>query len=161
MKRKLAGAVLTMLVVALAAGCGSDGGGSAKTATTSSGPPLTKVAFVAAAGKICARTTASIAREATRFRNAIAKKTGTLQVPDVVSFYKRTSLPAYDAMLDKLRALSPPKADQKAIDGYIAALAGAIDTVKADPAKFSNKNSPDAFADANARAKSYGLDCVA
>jgi hypothetical protein len=158
MKRKLAGAVLTMLVAALAAGCGSDGGGSAK--TTASGPPLTKAAFVTAADKICARTTAKITTAAATFRVAIAKKTGTLAVPDVVSFYKRTSLPAYNEMLDKLNDLVPPKADQKAIDGYVAALAGGIDTVKADPARFSTKNAPDAFADANNRAKKYGLSCV-
>jgi hypothetical protein len=158
MKRKLAGAVLTMLVAALAAGCGSDGG-SAKT-TAPSGPPLTKAAFVTAANKICAQTTTKISAAAAKFRDAVAKKTGTLAVPDVVSFYKRTSLPAYNEMLDKLNDLVPPKADQKAIDGYVAALAGGIDTVKADPAKFSTKNAPDAFADANARAKKYGLDCV-
>ena len=97
---------------------------------------------------------------ATKFRVAIAKKSGTLAVPDVVSFYKRTSLPAYNEMLDKLNDLVPPKADQKAIDGYVAALAGGIDTVKADPAKYSTKNAPDAFADANNRAKKYGLNCV-
>jgi ABC-type glycerol-3-phosphate transport system substrate-binding protein len=159
MKRKLTGAVLTMLVAAFAAGCGSDGGGSAKT-TASSGAPLTKAAFVIAANKICAQTTAKISTAAAKFRDAIAKKTGTLAVPDVVSFYKRTSLPAYDEMLNELNDLVPPKADQKAIDGYVAALAGGIDTVKADPAKFSTQNSPDAFADANARAKKYGLDCV-
>jgi ABC-type glycerol-3-phosphate transport system substrate-binding protein len=158
MKRKLAGAVLTMLVAALAVGCGSDGGGSAKTTTT--GPPLTKAAFVTAANKICAQTTAKISTAAAKFRDALAKKSGTIAVPDVVSFYKRTSLPAYNEMLDKLNDLTPPKADQKAIDGYVAALAGGIDTVKADPAKYSTKNAPDAFADANARAKKYGLDCV-
>ncbi len=159
MKRKLAGAVLTMLVAALAVGCGSDGGGSAKT-TTTTGPPLTKAAFVAAADKICAQTTSKISAAAVKFRAALAKKTGTIGVPDVVSFYKRTSLPAYNEMLDKLRDLTPPEADQKAIDGFVAAFAGGIDTVKADPAKFSTKNSPDAFADANDRAKKYGLSCT-
>jgi ABC-type glycerol-3-phosphate transport system substrate-binding protein len=158
MKRKLAGAVLTMLVAALATGCGS-GGSAAKTSTTS-GAPLTKAAYIAAANKVCAQTTAKISAEATKFRAALAKKTGTLQVPDVVDFYKKTSLPAYDSMLDKLNDLVPPKADQKTIDGYVAALAGGIDTVKADPAKFSTQNAPDAFADANNRAKKYGLDCV-
>jgi len=158
MKRKLAGAILTMLVAALAAGCGS-GGGSAKT-TTTAGPPLTKAAFVTAADKICAQTTAKISAAAATFRDAIAKKTGTVDVPDIVGFYKKTSLPAYNEMLDKLRGLTPPKADQKAIDGFVAALAGGIDTVKADPAKFSTKNSPDAFADANDRAKKYGLSCT-
>jgi hypothetical protein len=156
MKRKLAGAAVTMLVAALAAaGCGSDGDNAAKTATTS-GAPLTKAEFIAAADKLCTANTQRIEKAATKLRTA-AKKTGTLAVPDVATFLLKSSLPAYDDLLDKLRNLTPPTADQKAIDGLVASLAGAIDTAKADPNKYARNGAPDPFDDANARAKKYGM----
>jgi hypothetical protein len=60
-------------------------------------------------------------------------------------------------MLSQLRALTPPKPDETTIDGLIAALAGAIDTAKADPAKYSKNGAADPFDDANARATAYGM----
>ena len=75
----------------------------------------------------------------------------------VTKFLTKTSLPAYEAMLADLRALTPPKDDEKTIDGLIAALAGAIDTAKADPVKYSKNGAPDPFDDANERAIDYGM----
>ena len=155
MKRKLAGAAVTMLVAALAAGCGSGGDNAAKT-TTTSGAPLTKAEFIAAADKLCTANTQRIEKAAAKLR-AAAQKTGTLKVPDVATFLIKSSLPAYDDLLDKLRNLTPPTADQKTIDGLIASLAGAIDTAKADPNKYARNGAPDPFDDANARATKYGL----
>ncbi len=153
MKRKLAGAAVSLLVAALAAGCGS--GGDSKTSTTSA-TPLTKAAFITTADKLCTANKRRIELAATSLRDA-GKKTGTLQVPDVARFLIKSSLPAYDDLLNKLRDLNPPTADQKTIDELIASLAGAIDTAKADPNRYSHNNAPDPFADANARAKKYGM----
>jgi hypothetical protein len=155
--RKLAHGAVTMLVVAgSAAGCG--GGGDEKTVATTpaSSGPLTKTQFVAAADKVCKATSDKITKAASRLRTA-AEKTGTIPVAQVSRFLTNTSLPAYDAMLDELRALQPPKADEKEIDGLIASLAGAIDTAKADPVKYSKNSAPDPFDDANARAVKYGM----
>ena len=152
MKRKLAGALITMLAAGLVAGCGDDGNSS----TTGQGEPLAKAEFVKQADAICLATQQKIEKAATRLREA-GRKSGTLAVPLVVQFIKNTSLPAYNAMLDKLGALTPPKGDEKAIDGYVAALAGAIDTTKANPVKYSKNNAPDPFDQANAKAKAYGL----
>jgi hypothetical protein len=164
MKRKLAAAAVTMLTACLAAGCGGGDKGATTTgggATTAGGAPtggapLTKAQFIAAADGICRATNATIEAAAAKLRNAAAK-TGTIAVPKVTSFLTKTSLPAYDGQLDKLRTLVAPKGDEKAIDGYVAALAGAIDTAKADPVRYSKNGSPDPFDDANARAQHYGM----
>ncbi|HEX4344947.1 MAG TPA: hypothetical protein VHZ31_05245 [Solirubrobacteraceae bacterium] len=164
MKRNAAAAVLTMLVAALAAGCGGSGGAGKSTGTvapaTAAGPPavrLTKTQFIFKANDICLGTSNQIAKAASKIR-AQTKKTGKLPpTPQVAQFLEHTSLPAYDAMVDKLRDLTPPKRDEKTIDAYIASLAGAIDTAKANPVKYSSASAADPFADANARAVKYGM----
>lgn len=149
-------AVMIIALVALA-GCGGgdDGDGNAST-TPAIGAELTKTQYIAAADKVCKATTDKIASAATKLRES-ADKTGTLPVREVASFLTKTSLPAYDAMLDDLRELTPPEDDQKTIDGLVAALAGAIDTAKSDPVKYSKNGSPDPFDDANKRAIDYGM----
>lgn len=156
MKRKLAGAAITMLLAGLAAGCGSSDGDDA---TTDPAPTaLTRAEFIAQADEICTATEQRIERAAVKLRAAARKAGDQLAVPLVTQFLKKTSLPAYEEMLGKLRALTPPVADEKTVDGYIAALASAIDTVKADPVKYSKNTAPgDPFAGANARAKTYGM----
>jgi hypothetical protein len=157
MKRRFSGAAVTMLVAGLvASGCGGSDKKDAATTAPASGPALTKPQFITAADNICKQTTDKITAAATKLRQS-AKKTGTIPVPQVTKFLTETSLPAYDGMLDQLRALTPPTADEKTIDGLIAALAGAIDTAKADPAKYSKNGSPDPFDAANSRAIDYGM----
>jgi hypothetical protein len=163
MKRKLA-AVLTMLAAGVAAGCGGDDdkgtatttGGATTTGASVGGAPPTKAEFIATADGICQATNARIAAAATKLRES-ATKSGTIPVPQVTKFLTQTSLPAYDEQLDKLNALVAPKGDEQVVDGYVAALAGAIDTAKADPVKYSKNDAPDPFDDANARAQQYGM----
>jgi hypothetical protein len=150
-------AVMIIALVAVA-GCGGDGDGDKGASTTpvNGGAPLTKAQFIASADKLCKATTDKITAAATKLR-ASAQKTGTLPVREVATFLTKTSLPAYDALLDDLRALTPPKDDEKTIDGLVAALAGAIDTAKSDPVKYSKNGSADPFDDANKRAIAYGM----
>ena len=153
---KHAATVMTLFALMAVAGCGGDGDEAATTTPANGGAPLTKAQFIAAADKACKATTDRIAAAATDLRES-AEKTGTIPVSKVASFLTKTSLPAYDAMLDDLRALTPPEDDEKAIDGLIAALAGAIDTAKSDPVKYSKNDTPDPFDDANERAIDYGM----
>jgi hypothetical protein len=146
---------MTLLALTAVAGCGGDGD-KAATTPSNGGAPLTKAQFIAAADKVCKATTDRIATAATDLRES-AEKTGTIPVSRVASFLTKTSLPAYDAMLKDLRALTPPEDDEKTIDGLIAALAGAIDTAKSDPVKYSKNDTPDPFDDANKRAIDYGM----
>lgn len=158
MTRRLSSAAATLLTIAglAVAGCGSDDDNKASTSTTPRGGELTKAQYIAAADKVCKATSDKIAVAATKLREA-ANKTGTIPVAQVTKFLKETSLPAYEGMLAELRALTPPKQDEKTIDGLIAALAGAIDTAKADPAKYSKNGTADPFDDANTRVIAYGM----
>jgi outer membrane PBP1 activator LpoA protein len=160
MKRRLSGAAVTLLVAGLTvAGCGGgddDKQSAATTSTPAAGVELTKAQYVTRADRACTATTAKIETAAAKLR-AAAEKSGTIPVPQVTRFLTKTSLPAYEEMLAQLRALKPPKQDEKTIDGLIAALASAIDTAKADPVKYSKNGSPDPFDDANKRAIDYGL----
>jgi hypothetical protein len=154
LRRAAAVALLTGAVAV--AGCGGGDGKATATTPPTTGTAPTKAQYISAAEKICKATADKIAAAATTLR-ASADKTGTLPVAKVTSFLTKTSLPAYDAMLDDLRALTPPKGDEKTIDGYIAALAGAIDTAKADPVRYSKNGAPDPFDAANSRAIDYGM----
>jgi hypothetical protein len=156
MTRKLAGAVATLLLVAALAVAGCGGGNDNASTSTTPGAELTKAQYIAAADKVCKATTDKINAAATKLRES-ANKTGTIAIPRVTKFLTETSLPSYEAMLAQLRTLTPPKQDEKAIDGLIAALAGAIDTAKADPTKYSKNDAPDPFDDANSRAIDYGM----
>ena len=168
MKRKLAAAVLMMLAAGLAAGCGGDdksvattGGATTTTgaAAPAGGAPLTKPEYIAAAEAICRAKDAKLAAASAKLADA-GKKTGTVPAREVRNFMLEVSLPAQDELLVKLRDLVPPKADEKVIDGYIAALAGGIDKVKA-AVQVANYDIANPFTDANARAEQYGMkDCV-
>jgi hypothetical protein len=149
MKRKLAAAAV--LFACAAAGCGDDDKGS-----SGDDKPVTKAAFITSADAICTKTDAEITQAATKLREK-SKKDGTLPKQDVVNFFKGTSLPAYDDLVRQLGALTPPKGDEPKIDGMLATLASAIDTVKAAPEKVVSRAAEDPFADFNTRAKTYGM----
>jgi hypothetical protein len=150
MKRKLAGAMTTLLVAGLAAGCGGGDQGDAGR------PALTKAAFITRADAICKATTDSIDAAGAKLRSAGAK-TGTIPIAQVVTFLKNSSLPAYDRMVVDLRKLAPPKDDRQAIGGFVASLAGAVEAAKANPDKYARRTTADPFDDANKRARAYGM----
>lgn len=158
MKRKLAAAATVVLVACAAAGCGDDkvDSGSAAAVTTASGAPPTKAAFVTAADAICTQTNTRIRAAAAKLR-AAGQKSGTLPKLEVVKFLKEGSLPAYDDMVRQLSGLKAPAGDESALDAYVAAVAAAIDRVKANPAKFVSRTVADPFGDANKRARDYGM----
>ncbi|MBA3746948.1 MAG: hypothetical protein H0W96_05575 [Solirubrobacterales bacterium] len=172
MKRKLAGAVITMLLASLAAGCGDDddkGKAASATTTATTGSTITpgttrptikhtpaQAAFVARADAICKATTDRIQAGGAKLRKAGAKN-GYVRTSQVVTFLKQTSLPAYDRMIADLRKLAPPKGDEQAINGWIALLARAVSVSKANPEKYAKPNIPDPFAAANQRAQLFGM----
>ncbi|MEY2515269.1 MAG: hypothetical protein QOJ89_2627 [bacterium] len=158
MKRKLAGAAVTMLVAGLAGGCGGgDATATATTTTAAGGAPLTKAELIVRADEICMATVQRIRSAAARIRSVEARSRRLAPADQIATFLKDTSLPVYDDMLGRLRDLTPPKRDEQAIDAWIGSLAGAIDTAKADPARYAKPSADDPFDDANARAKRYGM----
>ena len=152
MRRRLAAAATTALVACLAAGCGGDD----KDSASDDDKPVTKASFITSADAICTKTNADITAAAANLR-AKSQKSGSLPKQDVVNFFKGTSLPAYDDLVRQLGALTPPKGDDAKVDGLLASLASAIDTVKADPEKFVSRTAKDPFADFNERARAYGM----
>jgi hypothetical protein len=165
MKRKVAGAVLTLLVAAFGAGCGGnddDKGKSATktTATVAATTPLSKAEYIKRANAICRQTRAKLTAEGAKFRTT-ATKTATLPPPEKIrEFVTKVSIPGYERMLVALRALTPPQRDKRTIVAFVVSLSNAIDTVKADIPKYAQADAVDPFDDANARAVSYGMkDC--
>jgi hypothetical protein len=164
MKRKAAGAVLTMLVAALVAGCGGDDAkqdtGSTTTATVAATAPLSKAEYISRANTICRATREKLAAEGAKFRTA-ATKTATLPPPAKIrEFVTKVSLPGYERMLEQMRELTPPQRDKRTIVAYVVSLSNAIKTVKANVPKYAQADAVDPFDDANARAVSYGMkDC--
>lgn len=157
MKRRLAGAAITALVAGLAAGCGGDGGGGGGDGSTTAAPTgPSKAQFIARADAICSATARRIDAAAAKLRNA-SERDGTLPKAEVARFFENTSLPAYEVMLERLRKLTLPQGDERTVDGYLSALAAAVDTFRANPIKFASRTSPDPFATANTRAQRYGL----
>ncbi len=148
----LVAALALACCLAAAAGCGGDDdAGKAKTATT---PPLTKAQYIDRADKICQASTAQLKAAGVKLAGG---REGKLSQAQIVTFLKDSSVPTYEQMLERLRALRPPPDDAGALDAYLASLANAIDTVKADPAKYAKPTAPDPFDDSNARAERYGL----
>ena len=159
MKRKLAGAVVTMLVAAPRRGLRRRRRRRRRPAPTTTTArrataPLTKAAVHRAPPTRSARRRrdkiAAAGDEAARRRREDghdARRAG-LEVPR-----RRRRCRPTTRMLDELRALTPPKADEKAIDGYVAALAGGDRHGEGRPVQVLEEHArPNPFDDANARA---------
>jgi hypothetical protein len=162
MKRKLAGAAITMLVAGFAAaGCGGDGKdtsatGATTASTTGPTPPLTKAAFIARADATCEAAMKRIDAAGRELQGA-STQPRKLSQAQITTFLLQSTVPSYERMLGELRDLTPPKRDEKAIDGFVASLASSIDAIKANPSSYAKLTTANPFADANKRAKSYGM----
>jgi hypothetical protein len=90
--------------------------------------------------------------------NAGAKQLGSSpSEADVTAFLTGKLLPNIEGQLTKLKALEPPKADKDTINAMLNSLESSIAKAKADPATLNASGSTSPFADANAKAKAYGL----
>ena len=164
MKRKLAGAAILMLVAVAGAGCGDDdGGGGAEgsgvqTVSTPALPtgPLTKAQFIEQGDVICTAAAKRIDAGGAKLQTA-AGKSHKLNQAQIVSFLTRTTVPAYEQMVVSLRKLTPPAPDKERIAGFIAAIAGANDAIKANPQTYAKLTTRNPYAEANRRAKAYGF----
>jgi hypothetical protein len=86
-----------------------------------------------------------------------SKQPRKLSQAQITTFLLQSTVPSYERMLTELRHLTPPKTDEKAIDGFVASLASSIDAIKANPSSYAKLTTANPFADANKRAKSYGM----
>jgi hypothetical protein len=76
---------------------------------------------------------------------------------DVTTFLTGTVVPNIEGQLTKLRALDQPKDDKDTINAIYDALEADIGKAKSDPATLNASGSTSPFADANAKAKAYGM----
>ncbi len=163
MRRKLAGAVITMLVAGLVAGCGGDGDGdsggeddAAATTTTASGGTLTKSAYVERADAICATAAKRLNAAGAKLRpkNGEAPK---LTRGQIARFLTQNTVPSYERLLSGLRDLTPPQRDKAKVDAYLASIRRGIDAIKTKPEAYARLDAANPFTDANKRAKAYGF----
>lgn len=101
--------VAATAIAAIAVGCGGDddGGGDATAATTVSTSSLTKEQFVKQANAICERERDKI----------LNSETATFEKAVTVDL-----VPAFESIVDELRALGAPQGDAATIEAYLDAM---------------------------------------
>ncbi len=169
-------AVLSALILGLSAllavGCGSsDSGGSGSTSSAqqtdasqtgestesesqSSGPPLSKAAFLKQGDTICALVPND-------FKSRLAsleeeRKAAKEPKPDPAEITKEASIPPLETAVTKLKGLNPPAGDEQKVEAIIAALESAAAGLEKNPkAEFGGPKSP--FAEFQKLTKEYGF----
>jgi hypothetical protein len=139
---------LSMLAL-LAAGCGSSSSG-ASTAATVSGP-VTKADFVAQANAICVKGTQRTEKAGQSLGNSPTEAEAAVAVP-------AKFVPAVQAQIDELKALSPPPGEEAAVTSMLNLAQSDLDKIKSEPKlAFETKT----FADFASVAHAYGLKACA
>jgi hypothetical protein len=148
-RRGMAIAGLSMLAL-IAAGCGSSASSSSSTAATVTGP-LTKAAFVAKANAICVKGTIQTEKAGSSLGNNPTEQEAAVAVP-------AKFVPAVQAQIDELKALSVPPGEQATVTNMLALAQADLNKVKSDPKlAFETKT----FADFATVAHAYGLKSCA
>ncbi|HEX8753528.1 MAG TPA: hypothetical protein VF731_08950 [Solirubrobacterales bacterium] len=177
MRLKIVVVAVGIAVVLIAAGCGSSGGGSTSatgstaasseegatgasgatgtsgaTGGSSSGPSSKKV-FVKEAEAICEKIPVTYGEKA-KALEAEAKKKG--KKPTTGETNLKAAVPANEAAIEELQALSPPAGDEQKVEAIIASLEKATKGVEAKPeSPLTGPKSP--YAEWQKLTKAYGL----
>jgi hypothetical protein len=148
--RSRGAAVAGLLAVGLiAAGCGSSG--SSTSASAPATGALTKAAFVASANAICVKGTAQTEKAGSSLGNSPTEAEAKVAVP-------AKFVPAVQAQIDGLRALSAPPGEAAAVTSMLNLAQADLEKVKSDPKlAFETKT----FADFATVAHAYGLKSCA
>ena len=151
-------ALITVLSVGLAAGCGSNNksSGSAKSKTTST-PAITKAQFLKEGNAICARGNRQIGNAANKL---FPRSGGKPSQAKLSTFARTTIIPSVQRQIDEIKALGAPAGGQATVNAIVGAAQAALDKGKRDPAVLTT-NGPGPFKRANQLAKSYGLRACA
>jgi hypothetical protein len=143
------------------AGCG-DGDDSSSTTTESSTPvgatgagggePLSKDEFLSQANAVCETGTKAIDQAADQVF------TGRNPTDAQLQRFADLAVPAVQAQIDGIKALTPPEGDQDEVEAILDAAQKANDEVDANPSLLAAGNEgEDPYAEANERAADYGL----
>jgi len=166
-------ALIAFLAIAVAIGCGDDGGGSGLTTDVDALVP-SKRDFIVQADTICSNSDQGIQTEAeTRFEigandftvtpsGQIVFKPGRRPSDrEIERFGTEVVVPAFKDQLAQLRALTPPAGDEAELESIFAAAGRAIARLEADPAIFNDSAAVRAqLAEAKRLGRRYGFfDC--
>lgn len=155
---KLTPLVLALLALAgglVIAGCGDDDEepqtltSGATGATGAGGEATTKAAFIEAADAICEQGNKDFAEEA---RSQYPE--GPPEGEDAAKFAEDVVIPYLESQHEQISALPVPEGEEDAVADILEKLQAGIDEVKENPESFVTT---DAFDEANAAAKDFGL----
>jgi len=110
--------VVATVVAALATACSS----SAKP-KTDNGRPLSKAEYIKESDAICGQY-----RD--RIGSVVSAAGGGLSVTEAKDIYNKKLIPLFEAELQELRALRPPKADATLLNNALLAMSSAINTIQ-------------------------------
>jgi hypothetical protein len=139
-------AVAALLIVGLAAGCGSSNSSSTSTAA------LSKPSFLAKANAICKQGS----QKQGAAQSALGKQPSQTQV---TTYVNSSFAPNIQAQIDGVRALGAPSGDQATVTKMLDMAQADLNKVKASPALLTGKADP--FADFANLAHPYGLTSCA
>jgi hypothetical protein len=154
----LAVVLVLSVACAAAAGCGGSGDETTSQSTEPAASGTTK--------EVTSQKPPSFAEQAnTICRNAeserekvVTEATEEGKDSDQASLVTEVALPPIQKMIEELKALTPPKGDEKKVQAIIAAFEKGVVELEANPADFAAD--VNAFAKADRLAEEYGLtDC--
>ena len=141
--RALTAVAIAAVVPIAAAGCGGE-------------DHLSKSEFLSQGNAVCAKGNKEIDAEATK----VFSESKPPSEAEFQKFANDTLTPNIQGQIDGVDDLSPPADDEDQVNAIVDSAQAALDKVKADPTILENdKNDP--FADANKKAKDYGLTACA
>ena len=126
MKRKMTGLAL-LAVTVVAAGCGGDGGDEAQA--------LTKADYLKQGNKICTDFNKDVGKDAEKIFAGLQSEKD-LTAEKAREFFD-VALPKFNAVVEDLDALGPPKGDEETVQAIIDA--GKADSLKIDEAEDDDK----------------------
>jgi hypothetical protein len=155
--RRLAGAIAvaaTLMLGALATGCGSSSKHAASTATT---PPLTKAQFLAQGNAICSEGNQKLAVLQKALEKTFANRTPS--PAQIVGYVNTTFAPIIQGQVDRLRALRAPAGEQAKVTSLLELAQADLNKVKSKPEQLISERHP--FANFARAAHAYGLTACA
>src|SRR5437764_3442172 len=134
-------ALMAVLTVGLAAGCGSNNKSSGSAKSRTSTPAITKAQFLKAGNAICARGNRQIGNAANRL---FPRSGGKPSQAKLSAFARTTIIPSVQRQIDEIKALGAPAGGQATVNAIVGAAQAALDKGKRDPAVLTT-NGPGPF----------------
>jgi hypothetical protein len=148
-------AACALLAGPLLPACGGkdDGDRNAEAASGGEGPPLSKSEYLERGDQICIEGTLRIAAQSQERFESQREST-----EEIEEFAIEVVAPTLEDQVEELRALMPPKGDQKTVDAIYDAVDEGIAALRRRPEVILQADVDGAFERANALAQAYGFE---